>query len=151
MKNLKFLLLLAALGVVMTGCSLMGGGDPPEYSLSELQGLWQENSTQHFVRFTTEKSDEASYLYGREWDEAEEIYEQDLIDTREILGHPGNGWFKYLFKTNGDLTEIHLMDNGGAEIPKVYVVSALTDTNLEYYEKDHKSNKYYFTKAVTTK
>jgi hypothetical protein len=102
------------------------------------------------VRFTTEKSDEASYLYGREWDEAEEIYEQDLIDTREILGYPGNGWFKYLFKTNGDLTEIHLMDNGGADIPKIYIVSKLNETTLEYYEKDHSGIKFKFEKVVVT-
>ena len=156
MKNLKFLLLLAALGVVMTGCSLMGGGNPPEYSLSELQGLWQENSTQHFVRFTTEQSDETGYLLGREWNDAEwddpdMTYEEYLIWNRDKLGHPGNGWFKYQFKSTGDLTEIHLMDNGGAEIPKIYVVSKLTDTDLVYYEKEYPSIKFNFTKVVTTK
>lgn len=151
MKKIYYLVLVALAGLALSSCSLMGGGNPPEYSLSELQGLWLENGTEHYVRFTTEKSDETGYLYGREWDEAEEIYEQDLIDARNELGYPGNGWFKYLFKTNGDLTEIHLMDNGGAEIPKVYVVSALTDTNMEYYEKDRKSNKYYFSRVATTK
>ena len=43
------------------------------------------------------------------------------------------------------------MDNGGAEIPKVYVVSVLTDTKLEYYEKDYTSNKFYFSKVVESK
>lgn len=113
----------------------------PEYQLSDLQGLWQENNTEHYVRFTTEQSDETGYLYGREWDEAEDIFEEDLQPQ-------GNGWFKYLFETSGSLTEIHLMDNGGAEIPKVYVVSKLTDTALEYYEKEQKSVKFYFTKMV---
>lgn len=93
------------------------------------------------MRFTTEQSDEAGYLYGREWDEAEDIYEEDLLPH-------GNGWFKYLFETNGNLTEIHLMDNGGAEIPKVYIVSKLTSTTLEYYEKDHKSISFSFQKMV---
>ena len=116
----------------------------PSYQLSDLQGLWQENNTEHYVRFTKEQSDETGYLYGREWDEAEDITEDDLLPK-------GNGWFKYLFETTGDLTEIHLMDNGGAEIPKVYVVTVLTDTELSYYEKEHKSIKFNFTKVVTTK
>ena len=116
----------------------------PEYRLSDLQALWLENGTEHYVRFTTEQSDEQKYLYGREWDEAEEVYEEDLKPY-------GNGWFKYLFETTGSLTEIHLMDNGGAEIPKVYVVSKLTSTELEYYEKDRKNNKFAFSKVVLAK
>lgn len=124
----------------------------PEYQLSDLQGLWLENNTEHYVRFTTEQSEETGYLYGREWDEAdwydEGSYEDFLIEQRNKQGYPGNGWFKYLFETSGSLTEIHLLDNGGAEIPKVYVVSKLNDTALEYYEKEQKSVKFYFTKMV---
>ena len=156
MKNFKFqisnfkFIAFAIIGIALSSCSLIGGGggNTPEYRLSDLQGLWLENNTQHYVRFTTEQSDETGYLYGREWDEADEVYEQDLLDARQILGYPGNGWFKYNFETKGNLTEIHLMDNGGAEIPKVYIVSKLTDTDLEYYEKDHKNIKYYFSKMV---
>ena len=143
MKHIK-LALIAILGVALSSCSLIGGGETPSYRVSDLQGLWQENNTEHFVRFTTEQSDETGYLYGREWDEAEDVYEEDLVPQ-------GNGWFKYKLETKGDLTEIHLMDNGGAEIPKNYVVSKLTSTDLEYYEKDRKTNKFYFSKVVTTK
>ena len=139
MKNLKFIL-IALTGIVLTSCSMFGPSTP-SYQLSSLQALWQENGTEHFVRFTTEQSDETGYLYGREWDEAEEVYEEDLQPH-------GNGWFKYQFKTQGDLTEIHLMDNGGADIPKEYIVSKLTDTELQYYEKDRKSNSFSFTKVV---
>lgn len=128
---------VALLGIAVCSCT----PNAPSFNLSDLQGLWQENNTEHFVRFTTEQSDEAGYLYGREWDEAEDIYEEDLLPH-------GNGWFKYLFETNGNLTEIHLMDNGGAEIPKVYIVSKLTSTTLEYYEKDHKSISFSFQKMV---
>lgn len=128
---------IALLGIAVCSCT----PNAPSFNLSDLQGLWQENNTEHFVRFTTEQSDEAGYLYGREWDEAEDIYEEDLLPH-------GNGWFKYLFETNGNLTEIHLMDNGGAEIPKVYIVSKLTSTTLEYYEKDHKSISFSFQKMV---
>ena len=134
------LALVALVAAAFVACNMISP-ENPEYRLSDLQGLWQEKNTQYFVRFTTEQSDETNYLYGWEWDEAEDVFEEDLQPY-------GNGWFKYWFETNGNLTEIHLMDNGGAEIPKVYVVSKLTDTDLEYYEKERKNNKFYFSKMV---
>ena len=139
MRKFYSLALMVLVGLAFTSCDMMN--NKPEYKLSDLQGLWRENNTEHFVRFTTEQSDEPNYLYGREWDEAEDVYEEDLLPY-------GNGWFKYWFETSGNLTEIHLMDNGGAEIPKVYIVSKLTDTDLEYYEKDRKNIKFYFSKMV---
>lgn len=144
MRKIYYLALITLVSIAFSSCSLLGGDKTPSYQLSSLQALWQENGTKHFVRFTTEQSDEAGYLYGREWDEAEDITEADLKPK-------GNGWFKYEFKTTGDLTEIHLMDNGGAEIPKVYVVSKLTDTDLQYYEKENKNAKFSFSKVVETK
>ena len=141
-KSIQFLF-LAFVAVALASCDMFNK-TTPSYQLSDLQGLWQRNNTEHYVRFTKEQSDETGYLYGREWDEAEDITEDDLLPK-------GNGWFKYLFETTGSLTEIHLMDNGGAEIPKVYVVTVLTDTELSYYEKEHKSIKFNFTKVVTTK
>ena len=152
MKKYYYLAICAIVSLTLTGCfGGSGSYNDPSYSLSDLQALWQEDGTDHFVRFTTERSSEYPYYLGLEWDGAEEITEQYLIDAREELGHPGNGWFKYEFKTSGgDLTEIHLMDNEGAEIPKIYIVSRLTSDKLEYYEKDHSSSKYYFSKVVTT-
>lgn len=139
-KSFKFFL-MALVGISLASCDMF---NKPTYQLSDLQGLWQEHNLDHYVRFTTEKSDEANYLYGREWDEGEGVWEEDLKPY-------GNGWFKYKFETSGNLTEIHLMDNGGAEIPKVYVVTVLNDTNLEYYEKDNKSKKSSFSKVVEKK
>ena len=151
MKKFYYLALIALIGIAFSSCSMLGGDKEPSYRLSDLQGLWQENNTQHFVRFTTEKSDEANYLYGREWHEDEDVFESDLFESLETLGVHGNGWFKYLFESTGGLTEIHLMDNGGAEQPKVYVVTKLTDSSLEYCEKDRKNNKFYFSKVVEAK
>ena len=153
MKKFYYLALCALIGVTLSSC-FGPGNNNPEFKLSDLQGLWLENNTEHYVRFTTEMTGVEvfpSSYYGREWDEAEDVTEQDLIDAREELGYPGNGWFEYQFKTTGDLTEIHLMDNGGAEIPKIYIVSILNDGNLEYYEKDRPNWKYTFTKVVESK
>ena len=157
MKNKIKLALIAAVSVVLSSCGGFGHGNDPEFKLSDLQGLWLENNdpTEHFVRFTTEQSDEEGYLYGREWneyhgDEDQAVYESDLFESLQTLGVHGNGWFKYKLETKGDLEEIHLMDNGGAEQPKEYIVSVLTDERLEYYEKDNKSRKFSFDKVVET-
>lgn len=154
MKKLFYWTLFVFVSIAFNSCSLFGEGgksNDPNFQISDLQGLWEENHTQHYVRFTADRAEEYPYFYGREWDEGEDVTEQDLLDTWTQLGIRGDGWFQYKFETNGNLTEIHFMDNGGAEIPKVYVVSVLTDTKLEYYEKDYTSNKFYFSKVVESK
>ena len=155
MKNLVRLAICAMVSVSLSGCFSFGGGsssgNETSYKVSDLQAYWQEDGTEHFVHFTTERSEEYPYYLGCEWNENEDVTESDLLANRADLGHPGNGWFKYELKTTGTLTEIHLMDNGGGETPKVYVVSKLNDTTLEYYEKDHSSRKYHFSKVVSAK
>ena len=71
-----------------------------------------------------------------------------LVRDSALVPTYGNGWFKYWLETKGDLHEIHLMDNAGAEIPKEYVVSYLSSTRLEYYEKDRSNNRFVFSKMV---
>ena len=120
----------------MTSC--FGSSEEPTFVENDLLGLWQETGTEAYVRFTSEKDDTGEYKYGREWDESEDIFESDLLPY-------GNGWFKYKL-VQSDLTEIHLMDNGGAEVPKIYVVSKLTDTELQY--KDDFGTTHSFDKVV---
>ena len=40
------------------------------------------------MNFTTEKSDENPYYLGYEWDEADEVMEQDILDARLAAGYP---------------------------------------------------------------
>lgn len=131
--------MVALVGLAMAACST----DDLGFSESNLYGYWLEDGSEHYVRFTdSRKSDE--YQLGYEWNEAEDIHEEDVANNQE-----GNGWFKWQFTSKtGDLLEIQLMDNDGAEIPKSYVVTKLTDTELAYYEKDQKSNKFSFKKVV---
>ena len=128
--------LLVVIAVAMTSC--FGPSNEPDFVEANLLGLWQETGTEAYVRFTSEKDDTGEYKYGREWDESEDIFESDLLPY-------GNGWFKYKL-VKSDLTEIHLMDNGGAEIPKIYVVTKLTDTELQY--KDNFGTTHSFDKVV---
>lgn len=144
-KQILMALSLVVLALTLHSC--FGGNEEPTFSQKDLYsngGLWLEDGTQHYVRFKTEKvTDNPGYMYGCEWDEADEIYEEDLE-------FHGNGWFKYLLEVK-NLHELHLMDNHGAEIPKEYVVTKLTADRLEYYEKDMPSSKFTFTKVVETK
>ncbi len=107
---------------------------------SDLHGLWLEDGTQHYVRFLSEKADTATFEWGKEWDVAQKV-------TEDKLKYHGNGWFKYELKNN-KLKEIHMMDNGGAEIPQVYIVTILSSKRLEYYKEGFKSEKQYYNKVV---
>ena len=127
---------LACIMIAMTSC--FGSSEEPTFVENDLLGLWQETGTEAYVRFTSEKDETGEYKYGREWDESEDIFESDLLPY-------GNGWFKYKL-VQSDLTEIHLMDNGGAEVPKVYVVTKLTAGDLEY--KDDFGTTHVFEKVI---
>ena len=135
-KNSLVLGILVLVAVVMTSC--FGPSNEPSFVEADLLGLWQEEGTEAYVRFTSEADETGEYKYGREWNEDDDVYEEDLLPY-------GNGWFKYKL-VKSDLTEIHLMDNGGAEVPKIYVVTKLTDTVLQY--KDDFGTTHSFDKVV---
>ena len=126
-KSILRIALVAMVGAVVASCSL---GTEPTFQENDLLGLWQEDGKEAFVRFTAEKDSTGVYKYGCEWNEGEGVFESDLTKY-------GNGWFKWKL-VKADLTEIHLMENGGADIPKVYTVRKLTDTEL-LYEDDFKN------------
>ena len=126
-KSILRIALVAMVGAVVASCSL---GTEPTFQENDLLGLWQEDGKEAFVRFTAEKDSTGVYKYGCEWNEGEGVSESDLTKY-------GNGWFKWKL-VKADLTEIHLMENGGADIPKVYTVRKLTDTEL-LYEDDFKN------------
>ncbi|MDY2943627.1 MAG: hypothetical protein SOT07_08055 [Paludibacteraceae bacterium] len=134
-KSILRIALVAMVGAVVASCSL---GTEPTFQENDLLGLWQEDGTEAFVRFTSEKDSTGVYKYGCEWDEGDGIFESDLTKY-------GNGWFKWKL-VKADLTEIHLMEHDGAELPKVYTVSKLTDTELQY--KDNFKVTHSFQKVV---
>ncbi len=137
--NIKQFGILTIIVIAMTSC--FNTSEEPTFVEADLLGLWQEKGTEAYVRFTNEKDDTGEYKYGREWDESEGVLESDLLPY-------GNGWFKYKL-VKSDLTEIHLMDNGGAELPKVYVVTKLTAGDLEY--KDNFGTTHVFEKVLEVK
>ena len=135
-KNSLVFGILVLVAVAMTSC--FGPSNEPSFVEADLLGLWQEEGTEAYVRFTSETDETGEYKYGREWDEGDDVLEGDLTPY-------GNGWFKYKL-VKSDLTEIHLMDNGGADIPKVYQVVKLTAGELEY--RDEYKNTHRFEKLL---
>ena len=135
-KNSLVLGILVLVAVAMTSC--FDPSNEPSFVEADLLGLWQEEGTEAYVRFTSEADETGEYKYGREWDEGDDVSEGDLTPY-------GNGWFKYKL-VKSDLTEIHLMDNGGADIPKVYQVVKLTAGELEY--RDEYKNTHRFEKLL---
>ena len=132
---------VAIVAMMMTSCQM----EKPSFQEADLLGLWSKGDATgldsvpvEFVRFTPEQDETGEYKYGREWDESEDIFESDLLPY-------GNGWFKYKL-VQSDLTEIHLMDNGSADIPKIYQVVKLNAGELQY--KDAQGKTYHFSKVV---
>ena len=138
-KSILRIALVAMVGAVVASCSL---GTEPTFQENDLLGLWKEDDTEAFVRFTSEKDSTGVYKFGYEWDEGDGVFESDRTN---IDSKYGNGWFKWQL-VKADLTEIHLMENGGADIPKVYTVRKLTDTELQY--KDDFKNVHSFQKMA---
>ena len=105
---------VAIVAMMMTSCQM----EKPSFQEADLLGLWSKGDATgldsvpvEFVRFTPDQDETGVYKYGRQWNESEDIYEEDLVPY-------GNGWFKYKLVQN-DLREIHLTDNSSADIPKI--------------------------------
>ena len=89
-KILDFRFLIVALiGIAFSAC---GRQEPIEYSLSDMQGLWKEDGTEHFMRFTTDAADslKTGYLWGYEWDEGDgteesDLFKPDIVISEKIL------------------------------------------------------------------
>lgn len=89
-------------------------------------GKWQHHIDTLWFRVYTTEPAEDDFCWGREWNEAEDIYEEDLTPY-------GNGWFKWK-KTDNEVIEWHSTDNNSAAIPYQYKVVNLDDTELLYKE-----------------
>lgn len=133
-KSLKWALLFGV-GMVLASCQ-----QSVSFSKSDLYGTWLEAGTQAYVRFLSAEQDtiDGEYLYGYEWDLNEDVHPEDLV-------RHGNGWFKWKL-VEAELKELHLMDNDGAPIPKIYTVTKLTSSELVY--KDNVNREHSFSKVV---
>ena len=145
-KSVFSLALVALIGIAFSACNPK---EPIEYSLNDMQGLWKENGTEHFMRFTTESANDlkAGYLWGYEWDEAEGTEESDLFEPDM---YHGNSWFMYRLDGEG-WHQINKMNNNWADIPQDYTITTLTSSQFVYYKKGYKNEKQSYTKINETR
>lgn len=136
-------MLIALVGIAFCSCEGFGKKQK-EFYLSDLQGKWLEDGTEHYVRFTEESAAaiKAGYLWGYEWHEDEDVKEEDVIADKY-----GNGWFVYQLN-NDELLEIHQMNQSWGVQPKIYTLVVLTSQKMTYHLRDYKNEKVSFTKQA---
>ena len=93
-------------------------------TLSDMFGRWRNDSNpQQYTVFYSDVA-ETGWYWGKEWDEAQGILEEDLT-------YHGNGWFKWS-KTHDELTEIYVSEHGNILVPNHYRIDKLNDTTFVY-------------------
>lgn len=103
---------------------------------NRMLGKWQHATNSTWFRvYTTEPADDGFY-WGREWDTADDIFEEDLTPY-------GNGWF--MWRKDGDyVIELHMTDNHGAAIPFEYKVTKINDREMNFKEtKDTERHQFF--------
>ena len=93
-------------------------------------GRWQNAANPQWIRVYLDDYDGDGFFWGKEWDEAEDVHEEDL-------NYHGNGWFRWRIDKH-QLLEMHTMDAQDTPIPKPWLVcpqslpDSLILTNAEY-------------------
>jgi len=105
--------------------SLVVSCEPEEeiFDQTLLYGKWQ--SEQLFYKYMADGT-------GTTWDESDDVYEEEAQSFTWTL-------------VNSELTHIHIMEMGGS-VPKVYTVTELTASTLQYRDDFGKS--YSFIKVI---
>lgn len=110
-------------------CSCLPDDIVPDenYDISLLPGKWCMDGSQLYYRYRADGT-------GCTWDEADDITEDEAQPfTWEVDG--------------SEMIHIHLTETGTAEVPKYYILTKLTESELRYYDAYVTSKKYTFTKV----
>ena len=120
MRKLKYVLYGCFLLLCLAFVSC--GEKEKEFDSSLLPGKWNQGAY-----YEVYKSNGTGYT----WDEADDVTEDEAKKMKWTLD-------------KDELTQIHIMEIGGAEIPKVYTVTELTSTTFKY--KNNYGDSYSFTR-----
>ena len=108
---------------------------------SLMVGKWQNSECPQWYKFYyDDPDDEEGYFWGKEWNEADDVQEEDL-------NYHGNGWFRWR-KKNNRLTEFHTMDATDVPIAKEWYVKHLSarvpNDSLILINTERKKQRYHF-------
>ena len=122
MKNKKYLLYSCYFFVLCLAVTSCGETDK-DYDRTLIPGKWKQGTMFEYYN---------SNGTGHTWDEGDDVTEDEAQKFRWKL-------------EKDELTQIHLMEISGAEIPKVYAITELTPTNFRY--KDSYGKTFSFIKV----
>ncbi|HBZ33621.1 MAG TPA: hypothetical protein DEO38_00825 [Bacteroidales bacterium] len=121
----KINILLLAVGVMLlASCKKKNEIDP-----TLLPGVWQFTGTEQYLNFHQDNT-------GAFWDEAEDIYEDDIEKN-------GNGWFTWALAEDQLALKFTIEVSGGS-VPKNSTITELTTTTMTW--QDSFKNKTHFTR-----
>lgn len=101
------------------------------YADSLIVGKWQDAANPHQYKVYYDDYDEDAHLFwGKEWDEAEDVFEEDL-------NYHGNGWFRWE-KRGKVLHEYATMDARDVFIHHAYRILFSSADSLSYCDAEHK-------------
>ncbi len=101
---------------------------------SLIVGKWRNKDNPNWYKVYYDDYDEEQKLFwGKEWDESEEVFEEDL-------NYHGNGWFRWV-KRGNILYECATMDACDVPIHRFYTIKNINANSLVYFEPDHKKVK----------
>lgn len=148
-KRLILICLIAALAVAIAATVLLvvlsrsgwsGSGpstndvyyyeDDAPHADPEIVGMWQNVQNPQWFKVYYDDYDSDGYYWGKEWDEADDVFEEDL-------SYHGNGWFRWR-KEGKNLKELHTMDISGATVPKQWRYKTKPDSLLLYSPENKK-------------
>lgn len=106
--------------------SIFSAADGEEFN-PLLLGHWVCVDRPTWHRIYTDEYSGNGYYWGKEWDEADDVTEADLVDY-------GNGWFEWKQDGN-DVLELATTDMSDTRVPFIYTIRKLSDRDLMYIEQ----------------
>ena len=107
-KTLYYLTMCMVVSILAVSCET----EPISFDESFLIGKWQSGTL--FYKYLNNGT-------GGTWDTGDNVFEEEAQAFTWTL-------------INAELTQIHIMEIGGAGIPKIYTVTELTATSLKYHD-----------------
>jgi len=112
MKRLALIILSLAFAALFTSSCSTDDETQPSFDESLIIGKWRSGTL--FERYDLDKS-------GATWDTADDVTEEEAQEFNWTIN-------------KDQLEQIHIIVNGG-NVPKVYTITNLTATSMEYKDK----------------
>lgn len=129
MKRKPFYIALLCLCLVPLLCSCLPDEEIPDgdFDVNDLYGKWNQTGTRIYYVYHSDGT-------GYTWDEADDVLEDEAQEfTWEVDG--------------SEMIHIHYTETGTARVPKHYIITSLTGSELCYHDANVTSKSYVFYKV----